>query len=626
MLTSFSSLSEVENDVYSAKTKSLNIYLQNQIKAKRDVSLTNGINIASNYYVMKALESSNRDTAINGLQKLVDTYKNNTAYKNVRIQIHTKDGRSFLREWKPKKYGDNISKFRFSIKEAIQTHKPISAIEVGRAQIIITGIAPVIKDGTYLGGVEFIQGFNPIVKDAKQDLDASVLVLLNQKYLSVAKLLKNAPKTKDMVVSQKKNLIDMQFYDEVKGLVCQDMQKSFQTAHYFVVKKEIKDFKGDKVGDILIALNLQTVQKTIDNAKSGLITQIIIMSIIDIFIVIVLFFILKFSISNPINDLKDRAKELSSGEGDLTQTLAVKSKDEIGQTALEFNKFITKVKDIINIAKSSSSQNTAVANELSSISDNAGNMALETASIINDTNNMSQNIKNELEISLKEAQESKVGIEAANAKLLSAKEMIFDMTEKVSQSASFEIELANDITELTHDTEQIKDVLTVISDIADQTNLLALNAAIEAARAGEHGRGFAVVADEVRKLAERTQKSLHEINVTINVVVQSITDASDKMNNNSKHMENLIKIANQAGDDINETAVTMNDATHASEKTVQDYIQTGKRIDEIVSKIDLINQNTSSNTRSIEEINNAAKELSSLTQELNIVLNKFRTE
>lgn len=135
--------------------------------------------------------------------------------------------------------------------------------------------------------------------------------------------------------------------------------------------------------------------------------------------------------------------------------------------------------------------------------------------------------------------------------------MINSTVERIQSVAGKEHELSENLQSLVSNAQETKAILVTIGDIADQTNLLALNAAIEAARAGEHGRGFAVVADEVRKLAERTQKSLAEISATINILIQAINDNSESLNKNMDEMMDLTQYVGTVDQKMDELLTSM---------------------------------------------------------------------
>jgi methyl-accepting chemotaxis protein len=354
--------------------------------------------------------------------------------------------------------------------------------------------------------------------------------------------------------------------------------------------------------------------------------NLIIASIVMILLMtIVVWFNIQRIVTKPLKNLIDRTNNLSSGDGDLTKKLEIVSKDEIAQASQGINKFIEKVRVLIADAKNLANENSSVAHQLSTTSLEVGKLVENSTSIVNETTKKASSIKDGMGDSIGEAKTSKEDMIEANKYLQDANNAILNLTENIKISANTEVELAHRIQQLSSDTEQVKDVLQVIGDIADQTNLLALNAAIEAARAGEHGRGFAVVADEVRKLAERTQKSLVEINATINVIVQSIVDSSEQMTSNSKKVEELSQTAISVEEKITRLSSMIQAATNMADKTVNSYIETGDSIETIITSVAQINGLSTQNARSVEEIASAAEHMNKMTEALNDKLSEFRT-
>jgi methyl-accepting chemotaxis protein len=354
-------------------------------------------------------------------------------------------------------------------------------------------------------------------------------------------------------------------------------------------------------------------------------SMIIASIVIFIIALVISIFALNFALVRPLKELERRAEDLAHGEGDLTQRLAIVGNNEISVISKHINGFIEKVQDTIIQAKETSNENASVSEELARTSLQIGQKAEEESAIVSEVSNQGRDLQNILNNAIDSAKDTENELNSAENSLEKTNNLIIALSDDISIRSHAETELAERLSSLSSDAQQVKGVLEVIGDIADQTNLLALNAAIEAARAGEHGRGFAVVADEVRKLAERTQKSLSEINATISVIVQSITDSSDAISLNASAIEELSESANKAQTEISSSVSMMETAVEKVDEMVKGYEDNGKSIQAMVDKVEVVKKLSISNAKNVEEIASASDHLSLMTTELNKLLETYKT-
>ncbi len=410
--------------------------------------------------------------------------------------------------------------------------------------------------------------------------------------------------------------------------------------------EDTESFKAWLRDDIMVP----RVSDTMNNSESAL-TQVLILSLIATVLAIVCGVIISYFISRPLQKLGKIANAVASGDLDV-EKVTIKTKDEVYYLNQSFETMTENLRDMISgIAENSSQvaasaeQLTASAEESSKASETISYSIQEIASGTDvTTKKLNQNteaLQEVLQGVLRISESASTVTELSRQTTLEAEDGGRIVTDNVEQMKFIHesVRKSNDVISLLSErSKEIGEILSVISAIAEQTNLLALNAAIEAARAGEHGKGFAVVADEVRKLAEQSKESTENIASLITIIQKDTAESVTIMSEVMQNAENGVKVSQETSNKFTVILDRTKDITPQIEEVTATVQEISASIQEVAASANEITglaqgnasvseevaASTEEQLASTEEINASAQSLSSMAEELNRLVSRFK--